>query len=166
MSLAHTATSGGPNTEILLLGVGMVVLALVFFFQKTASRKASVVLLVLGAAAITGAFTFAGSPEAPGEHHDAAITIASPEDGATVDASEPVPLEIELEGAELASESTDEEAGHLHVYVDGESRGMPATLDVTVDLEPGEHEVEVEFVDAAHRSLDPPVTDSVTVTAE
>ncbi|HEV2756718.1 MAG TPA: DUF4399 domain-containing protein [Actinomycetota bacterium] len=164
MPLAHTAASGGPNTEILLLGLGMVVLALVFFFQKTASRRASVVLLVLGAAAITGAFTLASS--SGDDHHGAAISIASPAEGATVDASEPVPLEIELEGASLASESTDEDAGHLHVYVDGESRGMPATLDVTVDLEPGEHEVEIEFVDAEHRPLDPPVTDSVTVTAE
>ena len=165
MPLAHTATSGGPNTEILLLGVGMVVLAAVFFFQKTASRRASVVLLVLGAAAITGAFTVASTSE-DGAHHDVTIAIQAPADGATVDASEPVSLQVDLQGAELASETTDEDGGHLHVYVDGSVVDMPATLDVEVDLEPGEHEVEVEYVDAEHVALEPPVTDSVSVVAE
>lgn len=163
-ALAHTATSSGPNTEILLLGLGMIVLAAMFFFQKTASRQASLVLAVLGAAAVTGAFTFAGG-SGGGDHHDASIAIASPEDGADVDAG-PVPVEIELAGAELAGESNSEDAGHIHVYVDGEVVDMPSSLDVSVDLEPGEHELEVEFVDADHAALDPPVTDSVTVTAQ
>jgi hypothetical protein len=163
-TLAHTATSSGPNTEILLLGGGMIVLALVFFFQKTASRVASLVLAVLGAVAVTGAFTFAGGSEGSG-HEDATIAIASPADGATVEAG-PLPIEVELEGAELASESSSEAAGHIHVYVDGDVIDMPSTLDVEIDLQPGEHEVEVEFVDSDHSALDPPVTDSVTVTAE
>lgn len=161
--LAHTATSSGPNTEILLLGAGMVVLAAVFFFQKTASRGASLILAVLGIAAITGAFTFTGGSS--GGHHDASIAIASPADGATVEPGT-VPVEIELAGAELAGESSSEDAGHIHVYVDGEVVDMPSSLDVEVDLEPGEHELEVEFVDADHAALDPPVTDSVTITAE
>ncbi len=59
-ALAHTASSSGPNTEILLLGAGMLVLAGVFFFQKTASRGASLALAVLGVAAVMGAFTLAG----------------------------------------------------------------------------------------------------------
>ena len=162
-TLAHTATSGGPNTEILLLGAGMVVLAAVFFFQKTASRQASLILAVLGAAAITGAFAFTGGSSSA--HHDASIAIAAPEDGATVPAGN-LPVEIELTGAELAGESSSEDAGHIHIYVDGEVVDMPSSLDVEVDLEPGEHELEVEFVDADHAALDPPVTDSVTITAE
>jgi hypothetical protein len=165
MPLAHTVT-GGPNTEILLLGAGMVVLALVFFFQKTASRKASVVLLVLGAVAITGAFTFAGPDDGGGDgHHDVAISIVSPRDGATVETG-PIELDVELTGATLAAESTDEDGGHMHVYIDGEVAAMPPTLDITVEFPPGEHELEVEYVDAEHRALDPPVRDSVTVTAE
>jgi hypothetical protein len=118
---------------------------------------------VLGAAAITGAFTFAGGSSE--SHHDAAIAIAAPEDGATVEAGT-LPVEIELTGAELAGESSSEDAGHVHVYVDGEVVDMPSSLDVEVDMEPGEHELEVEFVDADHAALDPPVTDSVTITAE
>ena len=162
-TLAHTATSSGPNTEILLLGAGMLVLAAVFFFQKTASRQASLILAVLGVAAITGSFAFGGGSSA--DHHNASIAIASPEDGATVEAGA-VPVEIELTGAELAGESSSEDAGHIHIYVDGEVVGMPSSLDVEVDIEPGEHELEVEFVDADHAALDPPVTDGVTITAE
>lgn len=163
-SLAHTATSSGPNTELLLLGLGMVVLAGVFFFQKSASRPASLVLAVLGAGLVTGAFTFAGGSGGD-DHHDVSISIASPENGATVDAGT-VPVEIELTGAELAGESQADDAGHIHVYVDGEVVDMPSSLDVSVDLEPGEHELEVEYVDADHAPLDPPVRYRTTITAE
>ncbi len=160
--LAHTATSGGPNTEILLLGAGALVLAIVFFFQKTASRRASFVLAVGGVAAVTGAFALSGDS---GHDHGVSIAIASPEDGATVEAGT-VPVEIELSGAELASASSSENAGHLHVYVDGEVVDMPSALEVEVDLAPGQHDLEVEFVDADHAALVPPVTDAVTVVAE
>lgn len=162
-ALAHTATSGGPNTEIVLLGVGALVLAAVFFFQKSAPRRTSVVLAVAGVAAIAGAFTLtAGSGS---DHHDVSIAIVSPADGATLEAGA-VPVEIELAGAELASESSTDDAGHLHVYVDGEVVDMPSALEVEVELGPGEHDLEVEFVDADHRALDPPVTDAVSITAE
>lgn len=163
-AFAHTATSSGPNTEILLLGAGMIVLAVVFFLQKTASRQASLVLAVVGVAAITGAFALAEEPGGD-EHHDASIAIASPADGASV-AAGTVAVEIELTGAELAAESESEDAGHVHVYVDGGEVVMASGLTVDVELEPGEHEIEVEYVDASHEALDPPVTDSVTVTAE
>lgn len=163
--LAHTASSGGPNTEILLLGVGMLVIAVVFFFQKSVSRRASLVLAVLGAVAITGAFTSSGGSSSEDEHHDVSIAIASPADGDTVEAGE-VTVEIDLEGAELAGESTSEDAGHVHVYVDGEEPEMISDSEVEVDLAPGEHEIEVEYVGADHAPVEPAVTDSVIVTAE
>ena len=162
-AFAHTATRGGPNTEILLLGIGMIVVSGVFFFQKSASRRVSLVLLVLGAAAVTGAFTLTSSSD---DHHDVAIEIAAPGQGATVPAGDPVAFEIELTGAVLASDSESEEGGHLHVYLDGRTVDMPSTLEFELELEEGEHEVEVEHVDAEHRPHDPPVTDAVTVTAE
>ena len=158
--LAHTATSSGPNTEVLLLGAGMVVLGLVFFFQKTASRQVSLVLAVLGAVAITGAFTLGGGSSGD-THHDVSIAIASPAEGATVPAGEAT-VEVELEGGDITGDG----AGHVHVYVDGGDVVMASSLDVDIELERGEHEIEAEYVDAEHRPLDPPVTDSVTVTAE
>lgn len=163
-AFAHTATASGPNTEILLLGAGMIVLAGVFFFQKTAKRQVSLLLAVLGVAAITGAFALRGSSGGD-DHDEVAIAIVSPDDGATVEAGT-VSIEVELTGAELASESTSEDAGHLHVYVDGSEPEMLSASPVEVALEPGEHEVEVEYVDAEHAALDPPVTDAVTITAE
>lgn len=162
MPFAHTATSSGPNTEILLLGAGALVLAIVFFLQKTASRQVSLMLAVAGVAAITGAFALSGDSA---EDQHVAIAIAAPAEGATIDAGT-VAVEIELEGAELASESSSDDAGHLHVYVDGAVVDMPSALEVEVELEPGEHDLEVEFVDADHAALDPPVIDGVTVTAE
>lgn len=161
-ALAHTATSGGPNTEILLLGGGLILLSVIFFFQKTASSRVSLILAVLGAAAVTGAFAFGPGPD---EHVDATISIASPSDGATVEAGT-VTVEIELTGAELASESSSEDAGHVHVYVDGGDVTMASSLDVEVELEPGEHQIEAEFVGADHLAFEPPVTHTVTVTAE
>lgn len=163
-AVAHGAASGGPNAEILLLGIGMIVVSGVFFVQKSASPRLSLVLLVLGAAAVTGAFTVA-RPSAD-DHGDVAVSIASPERGAAVPAGEPVPFQFELTGAVLASESSGEEGGHLHVLVDGETVGMPSALDVELELEEGEHEIEVEYVGPDHQPLDPPVTDSITVTAE
>lgn len=151
MEFAHTAAPGGPNTEILLLGLGMVAIAVVFFLQKTASRPATLVLAVLGAVAITGAFTLGGDG-----HSEVSVAIVSPEDGATVDAGT-VEIEVEVQGAE---------DGHLHVYVDGEDAGMHPGPAVDVELEPGEHAVEVEHVDAEHRPHDPPATDEVRITAE
>lgn len=159
-ALAHTATSSGPNTEILLLGGGMIVLSLVFFFQKSASRQVSLILAVLGAVAVTGAFTFAGGSSGD-DHHDAAIAIASPSDGDTVEAG-PATVEIELTGASIEGDG----AGHVHVYVDGGDVVMASSLDVDIEIPEGEHEISAEYVDAEHRPLDPPVTDAVTVTAE
>lgn len=43
---------------------------------------------------------------------------------------------------------------------------MPSTLTTEVELEPGEHELRVEYVDPDHASYDPPVEQRITVTAE
>ena len=75
-------------------------------------------------------------------------------------------VEADVEGAELASSMTDTSAGHLHVYVDGKVVSMPISTTSTVVLKPGPQEIEVECVDPNHASLDPPVIDSVEVTAE
>lgn len=162
-ALAHTLGSGGPEIEVLLLGGAFLVLAIVFFLQKTASTLFAIVLALVGISGVVGAFAFGGSSDAGPT--DITIAIASPPDGTDVPAGESVPVEIELEGGELAAESSDEDAGHLHVYVDGQVVSMPSELTAEVELEQGEHELSVEFVDAGHQPYDPPVTDAVTVTA-
>ena len=96
---------------------------------------------------------------------DATVAFASPEDGDTVPAGEPVTIEIDLQGGELASSPSDA-GGHLHIYVDGSVITMPSPTTTEIDLAPGEHELKVEYVDVEHASFDPPIQEAITVTAE
>lgn len=96
---------------------------------------------------------------------DAEVAFASPRDGATVPAAEPVAVEIRLTGGELAAPPSGS-GGHLHIFVDGSVISMPSTTTAEVTLEPGEHELKVEYVDIQHASYDPPVSNTITVTAE
>jgi hypothetical protein len=96
---------------------------------------------------------------------DAEVAFASPLDGATVPANEPLEIEIDLEGGELAT-STSSSGGHLHIFVDGSVISMPSTTTAEVTLEPGEHELKVEYVDIQHASYDPPAQETISVTAE
>ena len=57
--LAHgAATAEGPNPEFLAFGAGLVVLSIIFFFQKNVKPQVSLVLLAVAAALFAGAFTF------------------------------------------------------------------------------------------------------------
>lgn len=57
--LAHGAeTTAGPNPEFLIFGAGLVVLSIVFFFQKNVKPQVSLVLLAVAAAMFAGAFAF------------------------------------------------------------------------------------------------------------
>lgn len=57
--IAHGAAPGaGPDPEFLIFGAGLVVLAIVFFFQKEVKPQVSLVLLAMAAALFAGAFAF------------------------------------------------------------------------------------------------------------
>ena len=57
--LAHGAeTATGPNPEFLIFGAGLVVLSIIFFFQKNVKPQVSLVLLAVAAALFAGAFAF------------------------------------------------------------------------------------------------------------
>ena len=110
------------------------------------------------------------------------------EDGATVSA--PVTVRFGLEGMGVAPAGTDREAtGHHHVLIDrapfGEAEGddeammngLPADdnhrhfgggqTEVTLDLAPGEHTLQLVLGDANHRPHDPVVaSDQIMVTVE
>lgn len=168
MESAHTLGSGGPEIELLILAGAMLVLGVVFFFQKSVKPILSLVL-VLGAFAVSGgAFVFKSDGSAEATAIRATISIVEPAEGARVPANEPVPVEIDLQGGTLTAESRSEDdtEGHLHVYVDGELVSMPATDAPEVELEPGSHEITVEFTQADHRSYEPRILDSIEVTAE
>ena len=97
---------------------------------------------------------------------DVTIEIVAPAPGATVAAGEAFDVAADVVGAEVATSATDLNAGHIHIYVDGELEQMPMSTVASVKLKPGVHEVTVEYVDPEHLALDPPVRATVEVTAE
>lgn len=112
---------------------------------------------------------------------DAEVTIMSPEDGATV--SSPVTVEFALEGMDVAKAGIDREnTGHHHLLVDmDELPPMDAPLPSTdqvihfgggqtsteLELEPGEHTLQLLLGDHMHVPHVPPVmSEKITVTVE
>lgn len=173
MTLAHALGEGGPEIEILMLAGGLLVLGIVFFFQKTTKPQVPVILVVTSLALTVGAFAFSGDDaENESISTDVTISIVSPEEGAVVPADEDLMIEVEIVNGALVSgsTSTDPNEGHIHIYVDGQVVAMPTTESDTIvpgtNLPPGEHEVIVEFTQANHTSFAPPVQTAITITAE
>lgn len=168
MVLAHALGGNGPEIELLLLGVVLVGFALMSRRDPEAKPATPIVAGIAGLALVGGSFVFSvdeGSSEAPS---DVAVRIVSPQDGEEVPAGEPVDVSVELDGAELTEETSgdDPRKGHIHIFVDETLASMPTSLNNPVTLEPGEHEVAVEFVGADHSQFEPRIMDSVEVTAE
>jgi hypothetical protein len=163
MHLAHTITPGGPETEYLILAGAMLILGVVFFAMKNV-KPIVAVILIIGAIAV-GAGAFAFRPDgASGTGVE--LSLISPQSGETVDAGEPVQLQVQLQGGAMAGQESDGEVpGHLHVFVDGKTVDMPTSLTPEVKLPPGKHELAVEFVDSSHLSFSPPIRAQVQLKA-
>ncbi len=58
METAHGLTPGGPDIEMLLLSVALLLLAIVFFVQKSVKPQVPVFLLLASVALGVGAFVF------------------------------------------------------------------------------------------------------------
>ncbi len=139
---------------------------------------------ILLAALLMASSAFAQTPSPDG----ARIFFANVEDGATM--SSPVTIEFGLEGMDVAPAGTEmANTGHHHILVDrpplGEGEdgaeeltmGLPADdnhvhfgkgqTEVTLDLAPGEHTLQLVLGDANHVPHDPPVvSDVITITVE
>ena len=168
---AHTIGANGPDVELLLVGGALLVLGIIFFLQKNTKPAVPVVLAIAALGFGAGAFAAggSGSDESSARSSEGiSLSIEEPADGSTVPADENVRVTVDLEGAEIAPHHGEAppDSGHLHVFVDGALQDMPMTLTPAVELEPGEHEVAIEFVDFDHQPLDPPVVEEVEVTAE
>jgi hypothetical protein len=173
LTLAHAFGDGGPEIEILMLAAGLLILGIIFFFQKTTKPQVPVILVVLAFAVTAGAFALSGEKEGSDPvASDVEVTIESPSDGDTVPAGESLMVEIDVANGRLVSDTTsdDPNEGHIHIYVDGQVVAMPTSESEMVisgaNLPPGEHEVIVEFTQANHTSFAPPVQTSITITAE
>ena len=168
MVFAHgLGGAGGPEIEALLLGVAITGLG-IQGLRKNRRSYGAIALTLAGAVLFVGAFTFFTSDATTEAPTDVAVAIVFPEDGSTVPTDRDLPVEVDLEGAELTDETsgTDPRKGHIHVFVDDEIISMPTTLETNIDLEPGEHTITVEFVGADHSQFEPRILDSVDVTAE
>ena len=174
MFLAHTLGAGGPDLELTLIAGAMIVLGIVFFFQKAVKPAVSVGLIVVGLAA--GGFAFANDggdqPETRGTRaaeaeggassDGASNTILSPKDGATVPANEPVEITYEVEPGDLPPD----QLGDMHVYVNDKLQSMQVTDVLEIELKPGTHTVGVEAAQPNHTSFDPMIIDEIELTAE
>lgn len=167
--LAHVTSGPGPSIEFLILAAGLVILALMFFLQKTVAPQVPLLLLLVAVALGGGAFAFA---EEPPEHHpDLGVVILSPSDDDAVEAGEPLQLDLRVPGGKLieGTSSPDPNAGHLHLSVNGAYLPqMPNSFTPTIDgeyIEEGTNEITVEFVTANHRRYEPPVLSTVEVIA-
>ena len=162
MVLAHVLTQGGPHVEVLIVAAGFLILGITFFVQKSVKPVVSFGLVVLAVVMATGAFVIGGPVAAP---QGTSVIFIQPKPGDVVPADKRITLDISVNGAKLASSMQSRDGSHLHVYVDGKVVNMPLTTTPRVRLEPGEHELGVELVDANHYSYKPKVVDRIEVRA-
>jgi hypothetical protein len=92
------------------------------------------------------------------------VRILSPADGDTVPAGSPVPVRVEIDGGHIQGTNGEGRPGHLHLLVDRRLVEMVDETALAVTLEPGTHEITVEFAGENHESLG--VLDRVDVRAE
>ena len=169
--LAHTLGTGGPDIELLLLAAVMVILGVVFFFQKAVKPLVSVLLVVLGLGAGVFAFVLGGEEQSTSQSvadgsgaspGGATVEITSPSEGDVVPANQEIEIEYRVDPGDLPPE----ELGDMHVYIDNELDSMQVKEVLTVEIPTGTHTLAVEAAQPNHASYDPPVIDEIEVTAE
>jgi hypothetical protein len=170
-ALAHTV--GGESgvrfeIELMLLGGVLVAGGIAYRVRDSAKSIVSGVLLGLGGALVAASFIVPGSGDgnAPAPATNAIVNVVRPDPAATVAARAPVIVEAEVTGGEVASDPSATNAGHLHVFVDGVLQEMLYSASTEVKLSRGKHTITVEYTDSQHRSFNPPIADSIEVTAK
>ena len=99
---------------------------------------------------------------------EATVEILKPAQNAVLDSGQ-VELEIDLEGGRIGSLASVENRpgeGHLHISVDGKLATMDGAAEQVIPVEPGRHELEVEFVANDHAPFCKRVNDRVRFTVE
>ena len=135
----------------------------------------SLTAIAFCAVALFGAQAFAATPAPEG----AAVYIIAPKDGETV--SSPVRVQFGLSGMGVAPAGTvQDHTGHHHLLIDVDElprMDLPLPKDdqhrhfgggqteVSVDLPPGEHSLQLILGDATHIPHNPPVvSEKITIT--
>lgn len=82
----------------------------------------------------------------------ARLVVVEPAQGAVVP-TRTVTVRLRLDGGRIVPQSStalQPDGGHIHTYVDGKLVTMTSDLEQTLDLSPGPHTVQAEFVAADH----------------
>ena len=182
---AHPVTGGEASpaqiaitvagTIVTLLGVGAALVATGdskrFSGDKTRLRRGGLVL------AMVGFIVFLFGPDlfepavVPCEDRpgtEATLQVLSPTAGQTFPTID-VPLKLDLQGGKIASVSSTENRqgeGHLHISIDGRLASMTGEAEQVLQVPPGKHELEVEFVANDHAPFCKRVIDRVRFTVE
>ena len=136
-------------------------------------KKLSMILITTFILSLIASSSFAGDYRA--------VTISSPEDGATV--SSPVKVCMKPWGVEFepAKKGVNDGKGHNHILVDVEIPGdlsQPIAKDAnhihmgdgssckSINLSAGKHTIRTLFAKGNHIPYDPPLTDSIVVTVK
>jgi hypothetical protein len=155
--------SGQLNGTLVLGGAVLAGIGIMLWALKKGGRWAAPIAAAAGVIVLSLGFIV---PSVGGGANSAAVvSIVQPSNGAQVPAGSPVLLRVALQNGSIATSATDQSGGHLHLYVDGQLQQMPYSNQALVNLQPGPHNLRVEYVDNRHVSFDPPIAATVTVTA-
>lgn len=136
-------------------------------------RQGLVVAAVVAAMVLAGACGSGGDDgsrgDAPGERirSTAALTITEPATSAQVPAGT-VTVRLELEGGRIVPQTTKTlrpDEGHIHLSLDGSLVSMNYELTQALEVEPGKHVLQAEYVAGDHGPFDPRVVAATTFEA-
>ncbi len=162
--IAHVLNGGGPlNVALLLLGACFAYGGVRLRERKPNAMTVGRVITYSGIALIGLGLVIDSSPRPTASN--ATVRIVQPRDGEEVPAGQPIAVAVDLKGASIALSPNDTSGGHLHLYVDGQLQQMPYSTEAQITLDPGTHDIRVEYVDFRHLSFSPEVATVIEVTA-
>jgi hypothetical protein len=153
---------GQLNGTLVLGGAVLAGIGIMLWALKKGGRWGAPIAAAAGVIVLSLGFIV---PSAGSGTSDAVVSIVQPSTGARVPAGGPVLVRVAIQNGSIATSATDQSGGHLHLYVDGQLQQMPYSNQAQVTLQPGPHNLRVEYVDNRHVSFDPPIASTVTVTA-
>jgi hypothetical protein len=125
---------------------------------------ASVLLAACGPRAQNGP----AGPAAQRPRSTAVLRILNPPPGATVK-GKTLDVRLQLTGATITPETSTHltpDRGHIHLYLDGRVVSMSYGVEQIVQVAPGDHLLQAEFVATDHFPFNPRVVTSATFTVK
>ncbi len=168
---ARADTVGGESgfeLELWLMLAGFVAIVGALVYRGRQGSKCVVTgsILAVGVAIIAGSLVLPRVGDGTTAAGHVVVQIVQPRQGTSVTADRPIEVEAKVTGANVAQSASSTHAGHIHLFVDGDLQGMLYGESTEVELSPGAHTITVEYTDSHHLSFDPPITDSIEITAE